>query len=52
MMEIVVEDAYVLPLYDSPVYVFVHEDYVNVRDNANTSLRALYEHHMWGLAVQ
>ena len=52
MMEIVVDDAYVLPLYDSPVYVFVAEEYVNVRDNANSSLRALYEHHMWGLAVQ
>jgi peptide/nickel transport system substrate-binding protein len=52
MMKIVVEDAYVLPLYDSPVYVFVTEDYVNVRDNANTSLRALYEHHSWGLAIQ
>jgi peptide/nickel transport system substrate-binding protein len=52
MMEIVVADAYVLPLYDSPVYVFVSENYVNVRDNPNTSLRALYEHHHWGEAVQ
>jgi peptide/nickel transport system substrate-binding protein len=52
MMEIVVEDAYVLPLYDSPVYVFVTDDYVNVRDNSNTSLRALYQHHEWGLAAE
>ncbi|QSB13901.1 ABC transporter family substrate-binding protein [Natronosporangium hydrolyticum] len=52
MMEIVMADAYVLPLYDSPVYIFVTEEYVNVRDNANSSLRGLYEHHMWGLAVE
>ncbi|QSB15160.1 ABC transporter family substrate-binding protein [Natronosporangium hydrolyticum] len=52
MMELVVDDAYVLPLYDSPVYVFVSEDYANVRDNTNTSLRAMYEHHYWGEAAQ
>jgi peptide/nickel transport system substrate-binding protein len=52
MMELLVSDAYVLPLYDSPVYIFVTDDYVNVHDNSNTSLRALYQHHEWGLAVQ
>jgi hypothetical protein len=52
MMEIVVSDAYVLPLYSTPVYVFVTDDYVNVRDNTNTSLRALYETTGWGVAAQ
>jgi peptide/nickel transport system substrate-binding protein len=52
MMEIVVNDAYVLPLYSTPVYVFVTDNYVNVRDNTNTSLRALYETHGWGVAAQ
>jgi peptide/nickel transport system substrate-binding protein len=51
-MEIVVGDAYVLPLYDSPVYVFVADEFVNVRDNSSTSLRALYQHHEWGLAAE
>jgi peptide/nickel transport system substrate-binding protein len=52
MMEILVPEAYVLPMFDTPVYIFVSEDYINVRDNPNSSLRALYEHHDWGLAVQ
>jgi peptide/nickel transport system substrate-binding protein len=51
-METVVEDAYVLPLFDTPVYVFVTDQYVNVRDDTNSSLRALYEHHEWGVAAQ
>jgi peptide/nickel transport system substrate-binding protein len=51
-MEIVVGDCYVLPLYDNPVYLFVTDNYANVRDNTNTSLRALYDHHQWGLAVE
>lgn len=49
---IVVEDAYVLPLWDSPVYVFADETYVNIRDNPASSLRAVYEHHSWGLAAE
>jgi peptide/nickel transport system substrate-binding protein len=52
MMEIVVSDAYVLPLYSTPVYIFVTDDYVNVRDNTNSSLRGVYETHAWGVAAQ
>jgi len=52
MMEIVVSDAYVLPLFSTPVYVFVTDNYVNVRDNVNTSLRALYETKGWGVAAE
>jgi hypothetical protein len=52
MMEIVVADAYVLPLYSTPVYVFVTDNYVNVRDNTNSSLRGVYETQGWGVAAQ
>jgi glutathione transport system substrate-binding protein len=52
MMDLVVADAYVLPMYDSPVYIAVTDNYVNVRDNGNTSLRGLYETHEWGLAAE
>jgi len=48
----VVNDAYVLPLYDTPVYIFVTDDYVGVRDNTNTSLRGVYETQQWGVAAQ
>jgi peptide/nickel transport system substrate-binding protein len=52
MMDLVVADAYVLPLYDTPVYIAVTDNYVNVRDNANTSLRGVYETHEWGIAAE
>jgi glutathione transport system substrate-binding protein len=52
MMEIVVDDAYVLPLYDRPVVIFVTDAYVGVRDNTNTSVRGLYSYSGWGLAVE
>lgn len=51
-MELVVEQAYVLPLWDSPVFVFASDEFVNVRDNPNTSLRAHANNHEWGLAAQ
>lgn len=50
--EILVSDAYVLPIMDSPVYAFVSDEYVNVRDNAGSSLRAIYNNHEWGLVAQ
>lgn len=50
--ELVVADAYVLPIMDSPVYAFVSDEYVGVRDNAGSSLRALYNNHEWGLVAQ
>jgi peptide/nickel transport system substrate-binding protein len=52
MMEIVISDAYVLPLFSTPVYLFVTDEYVNIRDNTNTSLRAVYETTQWGVAAQ
>jgi peptide/nickel transport system substrate-binding protein len=52
MMDLVVPDAYVLPIYANPVYIAVTDNYVNVRDNSNTSLRALYETTEWGIAAE
>ena len=49
---IVAEEAYVLPIMDSPVYLFIAEEYVNVRDNPSSSLRAVYNNEQWGLAAQ
>lgn len=49
---IVLEDAYVLPLYDVPAPLFVTDQFINVRDNWASSLRGLYENHAWGLAPQ
>jgi peptide/nickel transport system substrate-binding protein len=48
---IVAEDAYVLPLLESPVYLFVQDSYANVRDNPSTSLRGLYNNEEWGLVA-
>jgi peptide/nickel transport system substrate-binding protein len=49
---IVSEEAYVLPLFDSPVYLFVVDDYVNVNDNLFSSLRGVHNNEMWGVAAQ
>lgn len=45
---IVAEDAYVLPLHWSPVVAFVADDYVNIRQNPNSSLRGTYNIGEWG----
>lgn len=45
---IVAEAAYVLPLHESPVFMFIADDYVNVRDNPNSSLRGIYNIGEWG----
>ena len=49
---IVADEAYVLPIMDSPVYLFVAEEYVNVRENPSSSLRGVYNNHQWGLTAQ
>lgn len=48
---LVVEDAYSMPLYDTPVFFFVNDDFVNVRDNTAGSLRGLYNNHEWGVGA-
>lgn len=50
-MEIVVDEAYVLPIMAEPSYIFVVNDYVNVRDNLHSSNRSLYNIAEWGLAA-
>lgn len=49
---IVAEDAYALPLHETPVYIFVADDYVNIRDNPNSSLRGVYNLGEWGLLAE
>jgi peptide/nickel transport system substrate-binding protein len=46
--EIAAEDAYVLPLHESPIFMFVADDYVNIRDNPNSSMRGVYNLEEWG----
>lgn len=46
---LVAEDAYVLPLLETPVFLFVRDSYANVRENASGSLRSLYNNEQWGL---
>ncbi|MCY9787005.1 ABC transporter family substrate-binding protein [Nocardiopsis sp. EMB25] len=49
-MEILVEEAYVLPLLADPQYFFVNDRVTNIEDNLNTSLRATYNIGEWALA--
>ena len=46
--EIMSKDAYVLPLYQKPVFIAVYSDYVNVRNNA-TQAGQTYNMQEWGL---
>lgn len=46
----VIEDAYVLPIVDSPVAVMVSDNLVNVRDNWASQQRAAYNIAEWGVA--
>jgi peptide/nickel transport system substrate-binding protein len=50
--EVLMGDAYVLPLIETPIYVFVTDAYANVRDNGSSSLRGVYNDHEWGLLPQ
>ena len=48
-VEIVMEEAYSLPLWDTLNLAFVSDEYVNIRDNHNSSLRSLYNMEEWGV---
>ncbi|MBB6173565.1 peptide/nickel transport system substrate-binding protein [Nocardiopsis mwathae] len=50
--EVLVEDAYVLPIMDEPAYAFVTEGYVNIRDNRQAQKRAIYNMGEWGTVAQ
>ncbi|MCD0445615.1 ABC transporter family substrate-binding protein [Glycomyces sp. A-F 0318] len=45
----VIEDAYVLPIVDTPVVVMVSDRLVNVRDNWASQQRAAYNIAEWGI---
>jgi|UPI0008339142 peptide/nickel transport system substrate-binding protein len=47
----VVEDAYVLPIVDTPVVTFVTQEFTNIRDNNSQSRRALYNLEEWGVVA-
>lgn len=46
--ELMSKDANVLPLYQKPVFIAVYSDYINIRNNANSSGPA-YNNQDWGL---
>jgi peptide/nickel transport system substrate-binding protein len=48
-VEIVMEEAYSLPLWDTLNLSFVSDEYANIRDNHNSSLRSLYNMEEWGV---
>lgn len=46
-----VDDAYVLPLFETPNFIFASDEYINIRDNVMQGARATYhEYREWGLA--
>ncbi|WP_199044107.1 ABC transporter family substrate-binding protein [Glycomyces salinus] len=49
-VEQVVEDAYVLPIVDTPVVIMVSDRLVNVRDNWASQQRAMYNIAEWGVS--
>lgn len=49
-VERVIDDAYVLPIVDSPVLVMVSDRLVNVRDNWASQQRAAYNIAEWGVS--
>jgi peptide/nickel transport system substrate-binding protein len=46
--EIMAKEAYVLPLYQKPVFVALYSDYINIRNNP-TNAGATYNIEEWGL---
>ncbi|ASU82418.1 ABC transporter substrate-binding protein [Nocardiopsis gilva YIM 90087] len=49
---LVVQDAYVLPILHEPNYAFVNEGFTNIRDNRQSSNRALYNIGAWGQVAE
>jgi peptide/nickel transport system substrate-binding protein len=46
--EIMAKEAYVLPLYQKPVFLAIYSDYINIR-NHPTSAGPAYNNQEWGL---
>lgn len=51
MMPILAEEAFVLPLWDTPNFMFLLDQYVNIRDNHSSSNRSFYNVEDWGVAA-
>jgi peptide/nickel transport system substrate-binding protein len=49
--EIMTKEAYVLPLFQKPVFLAVYSDYINVRNNS-TSMGPSYTGFAWGLKAE
>jgi peptide/nickel transport system substrate-binding protein len=49
VVEMVLEEAYSLPLWDTLNLVFVSDEYANIRDNHQSSLRSFYNMEEWGV---
>lgn len=51
LVPLVLEEAYSLPLWDTLNFMFVSDQYTNIRDNHNDTLRSLYNTEHWGQAA-
>ena len=51
IVPLIMEEAYSLPLWDTLNFMFVSDEYANIRDNHNHSLRSLYNVESWGLVA-
>jgi peptide/nickel transport system substrate-binding protein len=52
-VEIAISDAYVLPLFETPIPIFMVDNYINIRDNPTAGSRATYfGYNGWGVAAQ
>jgi peptide/nickel transport system substrate-binding protein len=49
LSEILMNEAAVLPMWDSPNMDFVVDEFVNMRPNHNSSARMWYNQHEWGV---
>jgi peptide/nickel transport system substrate-binding protein len=48
-IELVLDEAYILPLWDTPDLVWVSDEYANIRDNSAFSPRSFYNIAEWGV---
>jgi peptide/nickel transport system substrate-binding protein len=49
LTEVLMNEAVVLPMWDSPAFDFISADYVNMRPNHNASARLWYNQQDWGV---
>jgi peptide/nickel transport system substrate-binding protein len=49
LTEILMSEAAVLPMWDSPAFDFISADFVNMRPNHNSSARLWYNQEEWGV---